>query len=58
MPLSRAWRRICRAYQLTCAREDAARLGFSVPDGVWFCAPCRVTMFDGLEMLLHGYCAG
>jgi hypothetical protein len=58
MSVIRAWRRVRRAYQLACAREDAGRLGLVVPDGVWFCAPCRTAMFDGLEMLLHGYCAG
>jgi hypothetical protein len=58
MPLARTWRRLRRAYQLACAREDARALGLAVPDGVWFCAPCRKAMLDGLEMLLHGYCAG
>jgi hypothetical protein len=58
MMLARAGRRLRRAYQVACAREDAKRLGVAVPDGVWFCAPCRVAMLDGLEMLLHGYCAG
>jgi hypothetical protein len=58
MVLARAWRRLRIAYQLTCAREDAARLGFSVPDGVWFCAPCRVAVLDRPEMLLHDYCTG
>ena len=55
---ARVWRRLWRAYQLACAREDAVRLGLRVPDGVWFCPPCRTAMLDGLEMLLHGSCAG
>lgn len=56
MFLARVLRRLRRSYQLACAREDRVRLGLTVPDGVWFCAPCRRAMLDGLEMLLHGYC--
>jgi hypothetical protein len=44
-----------RAYHLTCASEDAHRLGLETPDGVWFCAPCRLAVLDSLEMARHIY---
>lgn len=51
----RIWRRVRRAYHLTCASEDAHRLGLETPDGVWFCAPCRLAVLDSLEMARHIY---
>jgi transposase-like protein len=47
-------RRIRRAYVLACAREDALRHGFAVPDGTWHCAPCGRTFFDRRTFTLHG----
>jgi hypothetical protein len=55
MSLFRAWRRMRRRYDLACAHEDAGRLGIRVPEGVWFCAPCRLAFLDGLEIVRHVY---
>lgn len=55
MSLFRTWHRMRRGYHLACAREDRRRLGVRVPDGVWFCAPCRRAFLDGLEIVRHVY---
>ncbi len=51
-----AWltRRIRARYQWMCAREDAARLQFRVPSGVWFCALCRIVLLDHDSVVAHG----
>src|SRR4051794_34733440 len=51
----RTWRRLGLAYVLTCAREDARVLGLAVPDGVWFCAPCRLAFLDGWDVARHRF---
>jgi hypothetical protein len=52
----RLLRRLRRSYHLHCAREDAAVLGLTTPDGVWSCLPCRVVFLDTLGYVghLHG----
>lgn len=55
MSLFRTWHRMRRSYHLACAREDRRRLGVRVPDGVWFCAPCRRAFLDGLDIVRHMY---
>ena len=49
------WRRLRRAYQLACARQDARALGLFVPDGVWFCPPCRLAFLDGWDIAQHRF---
>lgn len=46
-------RRIRRTYVLACAREDAHRHGFAVPDGTWHCAPCGRAFLDKRAFMLH-----
>jgi hypothetical protein len=55
MSFVRTLRRLRRRYHLACAREDVGRLGVRVPEGVWFCAPCRLAFLDGLEIVRHVY---
>jgi hypothetical protein len=40
-------------YRLICAREDAARLQFRVPSGVWFCDLCRHVLLDHDSLVAH-----
>lgn len=54
----RAWHLMRRRYDLACAHEDVRRLGVRIPDGVWFCAPCRRAFLDGLEIVRHVYAHG
>ncbi|WP_329247001.1 hypothetical protein OG417_52725 [Actinoallomurus sp. NBC_01490] len=47
-------RHTSRAYHLACARDDAARHRYSVPDGVWVCDECDVVLLDAAEASRHG----
>jgi hypothetical protein len=40
-------------YRLLVAREDAVRLHLRVPSGVWFCALCRLVLFDHDSAVAH-----
>jgi hypothetical protein len=61
MPNPRRWRsglallarRVRARYRLICAREDAARLQFRVPSGVWFCDLCRHVLLDHDSLVAH-----
>jgi hypothetical protein len=46
-------RRVRARYRLICAREDAARLQFRVPSGVWFCDLCRHVLLDHDSLVAH-----
>jgi hypothetical protein len=46
-------RRTGRAYQMACARDDAARHGFTVPDGVWVCEACEAVLLDAADLSRH-----
>ena len=58
MLIVRACRLMRRRYELACAHEDVRRLGVRIPDGVWFCVPCRRAFLDGLEIVRHVYAHG
>lgn len=51
--LGRLGRRMTRAYHVACAREDAARHGFRVPLGAWFCERCRLVVWERHAFTLH-----
>lgn len=46
-------RRIARAYDLVCAREERILHGLVVPTGIWACQVCRRVSFDQGSHLLH-----
>jgi len=50
--MTRLMRRVVRAYQLHCAREDARVRGIVVPLGVWVCG-CRHVSLDRLAFVRH-----
>jgi hypothetical protein len=52
---ARAWQRLRRRYHVTCARQDLRTLGLRVPDGVWFCPPCRLAFLDGWDVARHRF---
>lgn len=52
---ARGWHRLRRLYDLSCARQDARMLGLHIPDGVWFCAPCRLAFLDGWDIARHRF---
>jgi len=54
--VSRAARGLLRAYRVACAREDMRRHGLRTPLGVWFCARCRLVMFDRIVWRGHLAC--
>ncbi|MEV4674909.1 MULTISPECIES: hypothetical protein [Actinomadura] len=37
----RTWRRLVQSYITLCARDDAAKHGYSIPTGVWSCVRCN-----------------
>ena len=47
-------RRLARVYRHVCAREDARRLGLSLPDGVWLCGLCQHFSWDSFSFAWHG----
>ena len=50
----RHWgRRIVRAYQLCCAREDARVRHVVIPAGVWVCQHCPHFSFDATRLRDH-----
>jgi hypothetical protein len=49
------WHRLRCAYDTACARQDARLLGIHVPDGIWFCAPCRLAFLDGWDIARHRF---
>ena len=49
------WRRLRRVYHVACARQDARLLGLRVPEGVWFCPPCRLAFLDGWDIARHRF---
>jgi hypothetical protein len=51
----RLWQRLRRAYHVACARQDARLLGLRVPEGVWFCPPCRLAFLDGWDIARHRF---
>jgi hypothetical protein len=53
--LAKAWRRLRRAYHTACARQDLRLLGLRVPDGIWFCPPCRLAFLDGWDIARHRF---
>ena len=48
-----AWHRVAVAWFLFCARDDAWRLGLTVPSGVWLCGRCDQVMWDPREFDRH-----
>jgi hypothetical protein len=50
-----AWHRLRRAYHTACARQDIRLLGLTVPEGVWFCPPCRLAFLDGWDIARHRF---
>ena len=53
--LRHGWRRVRLGYQTACARQDARVLGLHVPDGVWFCPPCRLAFLDAWDIARHRF---
>jgi hypothetical protein len=51
--LARLRRRLTAAYRVRCARDDAARYGVRVPDGVWCCEDCRLVLWDRTAFVQH-----
>ncbi len=54
----RAWDILRRRYYVACARQDARALGVFIPDGVWFCPPCRLAFLDGWDIARHRFAHG
>jgi hypothetical protein len=46
LPVRRCLRKIVRAYDLLCAREDAHAWNLVIPAGVWLCQRCPHVTFD------------
>ncbi|WP_131732667.1 hypothetical protein [Actinomadura formosensis] len=46
------WRRLVRTYTTLCARDDAAKHGYTVPDGIWACVRCHQPHLE-LSALYH-----
>jgi hypothetical protein len=53
--IARVWQRLRRAYVTACARQDIRALGLYVPEGVWFCPPCRLAFLDGWDIARHRF---
>ena len=52
--LARGWHRVALAYRLAGAREDCRRQRLRVPSGIWFCAHCRLVLWDLDAFVVHG----
>jgi hypothetical protein len=46
-------RRIVRAYQVACARDDVAGHGLTVPTGVWVCGRCQRALLEFAALREH-----
>jgi hypothetical protein len=46
-------RRVVRAYQLACARDDVAGHGLTVPSGVWVCGRCQRALLELVALREH-----
>jgi hypothetical protein len=46
-------RRLKRAYQTACARDDVAGHGLTVPSGVWVCVRCQRGLLELAALREH-----
>jgi hypothetical protein len=46
-------RRLVRAYQVACARDDVAGHGLIVPSGVWVCERCQHALLELAALREH-----